>query len=94
MWDINKVVGSQNDWIVQKSLDIAQELRVYVIYGNVYPVGTIRQSMSMTQKAQAVSFRELTLDEIEFASKVWQVVPYLDMVGHDWHERPMTRFAY
>lgn len=82
-WDISEVVGSKDEWIMQESLDIVEELRVYVICGNVYPVGAIRQSMSMTQKTQVASFRELTQDEIEFASMLWQFTPHLDMIGLD-----------
>jgi len=82
-WDVNKVTNPLNDWIMQESLDINEELRVYVIRGNVYPIGAVRQSMTIVQRAQAVSSRNLTQDEIAFSFKVGSNAKGMDIVGLD-----------
>ncbi len=82
-WDKNKVDDSPQNWIIQESLVIAEELRVYIILGEVYPVGAVKQSMTEGIKAQGTSSRALTQDEIEFASRLMRQAPDLDIVGID-----------
>jgi len=82
-WDIEQVTGLREDWLIQESIDIIEELRVYVIHGKVYPVGAIRQSKSLVQNTQAVDYRELKDEEIEFSSKVADKAPNLDIIGLD-----------
>jgi len=82
-WDLEKVSGPFDDWLAQESLDIMQELRVYVICGEVYSIGVVRQSKTAHQKTQAVDFRALTKDEIEFSSQVSRRAPGLDFIGLD-----------
>lgn len=82
-WDRQKTEDSTNSWIVQESLDIQEELRVYSILGKVYPVGVVKQSMSEGDKAQSVDSRILSQDEIDFSSTILQQCPSLDIVGID-----------
>ena len=82
-WNSNEVAGEPEGWIAQESLTIAEEMRVYVINGEAYPVGALRYSMTNEQKAQAIDSRHLSVDEIEFATKVGKKAPGLDMIGLD-----------
>lgn len=65
-WNKENATDSENGWIIQESLDIDEELRVYVIQGDVYPIGAVKQNMTEDRKAQALDSRELTHDEIDF----------------------------
>jgi glutathione synthase/RimK-type ligase-like ATP-grasp enzyme len=82
-WDIEKVTGPRQDWIIQESIDIAEELRIYVIRGTVYPIGAVRQSMTSERHAQAVDSRRLTQDEIDFSSEISKLNENMDFVGLD-----------
>lgn len=82
-WNVEEVKGEPDTWIVQESLAIGEEVRVYVIKGEVYPIGAIRHSMSADQKTQAYDSRRLNNDEIQFATSIAKKVPTLDMIGLD-----------
>ena len=82
-WNNNEIVDSPGDWIVQESLNIAEEIRIYVIKGEVYPVGALRFSMTNEQKTHAIDYRELEADEIQFAAAIDRSVPELDIIGLD-----------
>ena len=82
-WDKAEADPSTYDWIVQESLDIDEELRIYVICGEVYPIVVIRQSMTSKRNTQATDSRKLTQDEIDFSSNVMSRAPSLDIVGLD-----------
>lgn len=82
-WDENEVTGSTDDWIIQESLNIAEELRVYVIKGAVHPIGAVRRSMTSEQSTQAVSSRQLSQEEIDFAANIGRKAPTLDIIGLD-----------
>lgn len=82
-WEITKANPSTRGWIVQESLDINEELRIYIARGKVCPIATIRQNMTEDVTAQAISSRELTKDEFTFAAKVAAERPDLDMIGLD-----------
>lgn len=82
-WDREKVIDSTDNWIIQESLNIREELRVYIILGEVYPVGAVKQSMTEDNKAQAINFRKLKQDEIDFSSSLIKKAPSLDIVGID-----------
>ena len=82
-WDRQKTEDSIDGWVVQESLDIHEELRVYSILGKVYPVATVKQSMTVNDKAQSVGSRILSQDEIDFSSTIIQQCPSLDIVGID-----------
>lgn len=82
-WDIEKVTKSTEDWLVQESLGISEELRVYVIRGEVYPIGAIRRSKTSAQNTQAVDSRHLTQEEIDFSLKIGTQAPSMDIIGLD-----------
>lgn len=82
-WNIEKVTKPTEDWLVQESLDIVEELRVYVIRGEVYPVGAVRQSKTLEQSTQAVDSRHLTQDEIDFSLDVGRQAAGMDIIGLD-----------
>lgn len=82
-WDKKSTVDSMEDWIVQETLHIRDELRVYIVNGEVYPVGAVKQSMTEENRAQSLDSRALTQDEIDFSSGIIRRSPNLDMVGID-----------
>lgn len=82
-WNIEKVINPIEGWIVQESLDIVEEVRAYVIRGDVYPIGTVRQSMTPEQNTHAVGSRHLTQDEIDFSLKISSHVRDMDIIGLD-----------
>lgn len=73
----------KSEWIVQESIDIKEEIRIYVINGTVQGTGAIRKSMTIDQKTQAVDSRNLKKDEIDFAFAIANKGPELDMIGLD-----------
>lgn len=82
-WNREKAVPSNKEWIIQESLDIQEELRIYILFGEVYPVGAVRKNMSEGSKAQAVDSRNLFEDEIKFSTSVIDMSNNLDIVGID-----------
>ena len=82
-WDREKVTPPNDEWLVQESLDIVEELRVYVIRGEVYPVGAIRQSKTADQNTQAVDSRNLTPQEVDFSLNVGKKAIGMDIIGID-----------
>ena len=82
-WNKDEVVGLPEDWIIQESVNIIEEIRVYTIKGKVYPIGAIRHSMSVEKKTHAVDSRELDENEIQFAAKIGEKAPELDIIGLD-----------
>jgi len=87
-WNIEETTSPREDWLIQESLDIIEELRIYVINGNVYPIGAIRESKTSDQSTQAVDSRSLTQDEIDFSLNVGQQAPDLDIIGLDISRTP------
>ncbi|MEP7205215.1 MAG: hypothetical protein ABI716_03415 [Candidatus Saccharibacteria bacterium] len=82
-WDKEKADASTENWIIQESCDIAEELRIYVICGEVYPIGAIRQNKTSKQITQAIDSRKLVQDEIDFSANVMCRNSSLDIVGLD-----------
>lgn len=82
-WNAEETTSPREDWLIQESLDINEELRVYVIKGDVYPVGVIRQSKTMDQNTQAIDSRSLTQDEMDFSLQISKQAPNLDIIGLD-----------
>lgn len=82
-WDKEEASASNSDWIVQESLDIAEELRVYALFNKIYPVAAVRQSKTDTQGVKVIDSRELSDDELLFAQKVSECAPKLDIIGLD-----------
>jgi len=82
-WNIEDVTQPVNDWLIQESLDITEELRVYIIHGKVYPLAAVRQSKTLNQSTQAVDARTLTQEEIEFSTGIGEKSPDMSIVGID-----------
>jgi len=82
-WDIQETTNPRYDWLIQESLDIREELRVYVINGNVYPIGAVRQSKTPIQNTEALDSRPLESDEIEFSLRIGQLATSMDIIGLD-----------
>lgn len=82
-WSLDEISGYRDDWLVQESLEIQEEIRMYVIRGAVYPIGAIRQSKTIDQGTKAVAARPLTQDEIDFAQSIAQKASDLDIIGLD-----------
>lgn len=82
-WDKNEALDSDGNWIIQESLDIAEELRVYALFNEIYPVAAVRQSKTDTQGVKVIDSRELGEDELLFAKKVSECAPHLDIIGLD-----------
>lgn len=82
-WDIFETTSPRQDWLIQESIDIKEELRTYVIKGKVYPIGAVRQSKTSDQNTQAVDSRPLLSDEIDFSSRIGHQVPFMDIIGLD-----------
>ena len=82
-WDIHETTNPKQDWLIQESIDINEELRVYVINGKVYPIGAVRQSKNLEQNTQALDARTLGSDEIDFSSRIGQQVPSMSIIGLD-----------
>jgi hypothetical protein len=78
-----EVTEPYEEWIVQESIAIKEELRVYVIHGGVYPEAVIRQSKTSQQKIKAVAVRALASDEIDFSARIYESFPDLDFIGLD-----------
>jgi len=82
-WNIQETTSPRLDWLIQESLDIIEELRVYVINGNVYPIGAVRQSKTSSQNTQAVGYRILVQAEIDFSSRIGKLASSMDIIGLD-----------
>ncbi len=82
-WNRQTAEDSVYGWIVQESIEVEEELRVYIILGEVYSVGAVKRSMMERGKAESISSRALSQDEIDFSSRIIKQSPGLDMVGID-----------
>lgn len=82
-WHYEDITGDVNGWVCQRTLDIREELRVYVVRGEVIEVAAVRQSKTIDQKIKVVGIRKLTEQERQFAASVCQVCIQLDFVGLD-----------
>lgn len=70
-----------DSWIIQDLLDIQEELRVYVICGDVLDQASIKSSKS-SGKVKIIGDRALTPDELAFVHQAMEHCP-LDVVGFD-----------
>lgn len=82
-WEMKNVTDPTNSWVIQESLDISEELRVYIINRQVYPIGAIRQSKNQDQNTQAIDSRHLAQSEIAFSEKVTKHARRMDIMGID-----------
>ncbi len=70
-----------DSWIIQELLDIQEELRVYVVCGDILDQASIKSSKS-SGKVKIIGDRPLTPEEIIFIHQVMEKCP-LDFVGFD-----------
>lgn len=82
-WEMKDVTEPTSSWIVQESINIDEELRVYIIDEQVYPVCAVRQSKNQNQSTQAVDSRNLTEDEIGFSKNVAEHASGMNIIGID-----------
>ncbi|MGI6612000.1 MAG: ATP-grasp domain-containing protein [Candidatus Nanosyncoccaceae bacterium] len=83
VWRREDIVGDLADWICQPLLNIQEELRVYIVRGEVIKTAAVRQSKTTNQAVKVVGVRELTEKEESFAQLVHQRRPELDFIGLD-----------
>lgn len=67
-------------WIIQELLNIKEELRVYVVFGEVVPQATIKSRVE--GKLKVVGGREMNADEIAVCKKIAELSK-LDFIGID-----------
>ena len=82
-WNEPDSLKAKSDWIVQESIDIEEELRIYIVKGLVYTTGALRNSMTEGQKAQVVNAKKLSDKEIKFALAVAKITSKMDFIGLD-----------
>lgn len=70
-----------DSWIIQELLDIQEELRVYVICGQILPIASIKSSKS-TGAVKIIGTRPLNDAEADFVRQIMAKCP-LDVVGLD-----------
>lgn len=70
-----------DSWVIQELLDIKEELRVYVVGGDILDQASIKSSKA-SGKVKIIGDRLLTPDEIVFIHQVMEKCP-LDVVGFD-----------
>lgn len=79
-WSVGDI---DEDWIVQDTITIIEELRVYSVGGKVLPVASVKQSKTEATKAKITAIRQLTGDELAFAQAIVDAAGYYDLVGLD-----------
>lgn len=82
-WDETKTSNTSNEWIVQESLDIVEELRVYVVHGEVYPTGVVHQSKTEDTDVVVLNSRALTSAEMDFSKRVMRGALAIEAAGID-----------
>ena len=83
VWQVEDIYGEKSDWIRQDRQDIRQELRVFVVCGQVCPTASIRSSKTENTEVKVAGFRELDSEELEFAMRVAESIPEIDFAGLD-----------
>lgn len=80
LFDLN---GQQIDdqWIIQELFDINEELRVYVVAGEILPIASIKSSKA-NGPVKVIGTRALTHQEVDFVREVMKKCP-LDIAGLD-----------
>lgn len=82
-WDKAIADGAPAQYIVQESLSITEELRIYGINASVYPIASVRRSKTRDSIGEVVDQRDLTIEETEFAENVISSAPFIDISGLD-----------
>lgn len=71
------------DYIVQKRVNIVEEMRVFFVRGEVFRTAALRSSKTETSKVKVYGYRELTDDEVDFIKAAMHQAPSLDFIGID-----------
>lgn len=82
-WSRREIVGDPRDWVCQALLEVEEELRVYIIRGEVVDIAAVRQNKTVDQKIRVTGVRKITKEEKRFAKGVYQRYPQLDFIGID-----------
>ena len=82
-WDVKQITNPEKDWIVQESISIIEELRIYAICGEIYPIGSIRQNKTSQQGTKVIDSRLLAQNEIDFSLRVMSHISHVDFAGLD-----------
>ena len=80
LFDINNVPIS-DDWIFQEIVDIAEELRVYIVFGHIIQQASIKSS-KINGKVKIIGKRDLNARELSFCQKISERSK-LDFIGVD-----------
>ncbi|MBQ8984859.1 ATP-grasp domain-containing protein [Candidatus Saccharibacteria bacterium] len=70
-----------DNWIIQERMDIKEELRIYIVFGEIQRVATIKSS-KQTGKVKVIDERLLSEEEYRFSEKVAALTD-LDFAGID-----------
>lgn len=79
-----------DSWVIQELLDIQEELRVYVVCGDILDQASIKSSKA-SGKVKIIGDRLLTAEEIVFIHQVLEKCP-LDVVGFDLAVLPNNQY--
>lgn len=79
---IKKYPKIKNDLIIQKRMDIKEELRVYIVRGAVLSVACVKTSKA-SGRVKVVGERTLKRNEVEFALQCYSKNKKLDFIGLD-----------
>jgi len=71
------------NWIAQHRINIQQELRVYVICGDIISTASIKNSKTESQKVKVVDTRSLCSTEFQFIKNIMDKMPEIDFAGID-----------
>ncbi len=70
-----------DSWIIQEKMDIQEELRIYVVRGQILKTASIKSSKS-SGKVKVLGTRELSSEEYNFVNELAKYCP-LDFYGLD-----------
>lgn len=82
-WSVNEASQNNDEWLIQESIAIAEELRMYYLRGEVIRTGAIHKSLSHDEKVEVTGSRELHADEMAFVASVMQNTPFIEFAGLD-----------
>ena len=71
-----------DDWIIQDLLDIKEEIRVYVVGGQIFETVSIKSS-KQSGKVKVIGTRKISSQEKLFIEKAVKKIPSLDFIGFD-----------
>jgi len=72
------------NWIIQEKMEIREELRAYVVRGEILPDATIKSSKTSDgDKVKVIGTRPLQAPERDFVAQLMAKMPEIDLVGLD-----------